>query len=131
MSNYNYDRLHGIARDALEYIENLLGSDSDTSVDLTRLKWALSRLPQPGTDTADGVAPERRTVFTYHSKPNLDILEPSGQVEFTLIFPSKADRDRAAAKYKSRGFRVVAEDSSPQPEDDPWHPGAGRGEGRP
>lgn len=119
MSKHDYDRLHGIARDALEYIEALLGSDGDTSMDLTRLRWNLSSLPKPSADTACGVAPERRIVFTYTRdfKPCFCILRPSGESEFELIFATEVERDRAAAKYKSRGFRVVAEDTSPQPDD--------------
>lgn len=121
MSNHDYDRLHGIARDAIEYIGALLGSDGNTSMDLTRLRWNLSRLPQPSTDTADGVAPERRTLFLYtrNGEPRFDILLPSGEIEVALVFPTETARDRAVAHYESRGFRVVAEDTSPQPPDDP------------
>ena len=119
MSNHDYDRLHGIARDAIEYIEALLGSDGDTSMDLTRLRWSLSRLPQPGADKRMGILPERRTVFLYTRKggPSLDILLPSGEIEFSLIFPSTVARDRTAAQYERRGLRVVREDTSQQPDD--------------
>lgn len=121
MINHDYDRLHGIAHDAIQYIEALLGSDGDTSMDLTRLRWNLSRLPKPSADKRVGILPERRTLllFTRNGEPRFSILKPSGEIEATLVFPTEMARARAVAHYESRGLVAVAEDTSPQPPDDP------------